>query len=243
MKLSVVILTKNNQDTIEYAIKSSLFANEVLIIDSGSTDKTLEIAKKYGVKIIYQEWLGYSKQKQFGVNLAKNDWVFVLDSDEEITKELQAEIVDVLKKTKFQGYYIKRRNIYFGKELKFGLYPDAHIRLFNRQFGKFNNRDVHESVIVNGKVGRLKSCFLHRAYANIEDCIEAFNRYSTLGAKGNNFKAIFSANWTFFKIYFLKLGFLDGWHGYIVARLYREYTFWKYIKDKKATLSNTHQSR
>jgi len=241
MKLSIVILTKNNQDTIEYAIKSSLFADEILIIDSGSTDKTLEIAKRYNVKIIHQEWLGYAKQKQFGVDMAKNDWVFVLDSDEEITKELQKEILNILQNPKHKGYYIKRKNIYFGKMLNYGLYPDSHIRLFNKNFGKFNDREVHESVIIKGKVGKLKKYMIHRAYATIEECIDSFNRYSTLGAKNNNFKAIFSANWMFFKIYILKLGFLDGWHGYIVARLYKEYTFWKYIK--KPTPSNIHLSK
>ena len=113
------------------------------------------------------------------------------------------------------------------------MYPDYSIRLFNKTKAKFNERDVHESVVCNCKKGYLKNHLKHLAYESIEEFIQKQNRYSSIGAKKNRFKAIFSPFWTFFKLFFLKLGFLEGWDGFIIARLYAEYTFWKYIKDKK----------
>jgi len=237
-KLSIIILTKNNENTISYALESSKFADEIIVIDSGSSDKTLDIVKSFDVRLIEQEWLGYSKQKQLGVDLAKNDWVLVLDSDEEITNALKIEIENTLVNPKKDGYYVPRKNIYFGKMLNYGLYPDRHIRLFNKTKGSFNGRDVHESVKINGKVGYLKNHMIHYAYTTIDECIDKFNEYSTLGAKNNLFKRLISPYWIFFKMYILKLGFLDGWHGFITAKLYKEYTFWKYTKADKRFQTN-----
>ncbi len=237
-KLSIIILTKNNENTISYALESSKFADEIIVIDSGSSDKTLDIVKSFDVRLIEQEWLGYSKQKQLGVDLAKNDWVLVLDSDEEITNALKEEIKNTLVNPKKDGYYVPRKNIYFGKMLNYGLYPDRHIRLFNKTKGSFNGRDVHESVKIDGKVGYLKNYMIHYAYTTIDECIDKFNEYSTLGAKNNLFKRLISPNWIFFKMYILKLGFLDGWHGFITAKLYKEYTFWKYTKADKRFQTN-----
>ncbi len=229
-KLTGIILTKNNENTIEMAIKSLLFADELIVIDSGSTDKTLDIVKSFNVKLIEQEWLGYAKQKQLGVDLAQNSWVFVLDSDEEITQKLQDEIKQTLKNPTKDGYFVSRKNIYFGKLLNYGLYPDRHIRLFNKTKGKFIDRSVHESVKVDGKIGYLKNIMIHYAYDTIDECIDKFNEYSTLGAKNSLFKRIVSPYWIFFRFYILKLGFLDGWHGFITAKMYKDYTFWKYVK-------------
>jgi len=229
-RLTGIILTKNNKNTIKSAISSLMFADEVIVIDSGSSDGTLEIIKSFNVKLVEQEWLGYAKQKQLGVDMAKNSWVFVLDSDEVITDELREEIEATLKNPSKDGYFVPRKNIYFGKMLNYGLYPDRHIRLFNKEKGGFINRSVHESVKVDGKVGYLKHNMIHYAYESIDECIDKFNEYSTLGAKNNLFKRIFSPYWIFFRFYILKLGFLDGWHGFITAKLYKDYTFWKYTK-------------
>lgn len=232
-KLSVVIITKNEEKFIADAIKSAKFADEVLILDSGSDDETINIAKNLGARVEYQKWLGFGKQKQKAVKLAKNEWVFVLDSDERITPELRDEIINELENPKFDAYFTARLNNFWGKDIKhLGLYPDYSIRLFNKNKAKFNDRDVHESVECNCKKGYLKTYMIHLAYESIEEFITKQNRYSSIGAKNNKIKAIFSPFWTFFKLYFIKLGFLDGWDGFVIAKLYSQYTFWKYVKSK-----------
>jgi glycosyltransferase involved in cell wall biosynthesis len=232
-KLSVVIIAKNEEKFIADAIKLSLFADEVLVLDSGSSDKTCEIAKNLGARVEYQKWLGFGKQKQKAVELAKNKWVFVLDSDERITKELKEEILSELKNPKFDAYFTPRLNNFWGKDIKYlGLYPDYSIRLFDKTKARFNDRDVHESVECNCKKGYLKNHMKHLAYESIEEFITKQNRYSSIGAKPNRLKALISPFWTFFKLYFIKLGFLEGWNGFVIAKLYSQYTFWKYIKDK-----------
>ena len=232
-KLSVVIITKNEEKFIKDAILSASFADEVLILDSGSSDKTCEIAKSLGARVEYQKWLGFGKQKQKAVNLAKNKWIFVLDSDERITNELKEEILKEIKNPKFDAYFTPRLNNFWGKNIKrLGLYPDYSIRLFDKTKASFNDNNVHESVECKCKKGYLKNHMIHLAYESIEEFITKQNRYSSIGAKPNKLKAIFSPFWTFFKLYFIKLGFLEGWNGFIIAKLYSEYTFWKYIKDK-----------
>ena len=231
-KLSVVIIIKNAEKHIKNAIQSALFADEILVLDSGSTDKTCDIAKELGAIVEHQEWLGFGRQKNKAVELASNDWVFVLDADEQITEQLKDEIIQTLKKPISDGFQIARLNNFFGRDIKTcGLYPDYTIRLFNRKKGLFNDLPVHESVQIQGKVSKLKNHMTHMAYETIEEFIAKQNRYSSLNPKKRSlFKALLSPLWTFFKLYFIKRGFLDGKHGFIIAVLYSQYTFWKYIK-------------
>jgi glycosyltransferase involved in cell wall biosynthesis len=231
-KLSIVIITKNEEKFIFDALKSAIFADEVVILDSGSEDQTCNIAKKIGARVEQQAWLGFGAQKNKAVELADNDWVFVLDADERITPELRDEIISTLKNPKFDGYRIARLNNFFGKYIKTcGLYPDYSIRLFNKNKGKFNDVAVHESVQINGRVLSLKNHMIHLAYETIDEFKVKQKRYASLShKKRNRLKALISPIWTFFKLYFIKLGFLDGWHGFIIAKLYAQYTFWKYIK-------------
>lgn len=232
--LSIIILTFNSQKYLNEVLESAKFADEILVIDSGSTDKTEEICSKFNAKFIYQPWLGFGKQKKFGVNLSQNEWVFVLDSDEIITKNLKDEILKTLENPKFMAYKVARLNFFFGNAIKkMGLYPDHSVRLFNKNFANFNERDVHESVEFfkkNMAFGTLKNYFIHNAYENIDEFIAKQNRYSTLGAKKNILKALFSPSWTFFKLYIIKGGFMEGWQGFVISKLYSQYTFWKYIK-------------
>ena len=231
-KLSIVIITKNEEKFISDAVNSSIFADEVLVLDSESTDKTCNIAKEIGARVEQQAWLGFGAQKNKAVELADNDWVFVLDADERITPELRDEIIFTLKNPQFDGYRIARLNNFFGKYIKTcGLYPDYSIRLFNKNKGKFNDVAVHESVQINGRVLSLKNHMIHLAYENIDEFKVKQKRYASLShKKRNRLKALISPVWTFFKLYFIKLGFLDGWRGFIIAKLYAQYTFWKYIK-------------
>ena len=231
-KLSIVIITKNEEKFIFDALKSAVFADEVVILDSGSEDQTCNIAKKIGARVEQQAWLGFGAQKNKAVELADNDWVFVLDAGERITPELRDEIIFTLKNPQFDGYRIARLNNFFGKYIKTcGLYPDYSIRLFNKNKGKFNDVAVHESVQINGRVLSLKNHMIHLAYENIDEFKVKQKRYASLShKKRNRLKALISPVWTFFKLYFIKLGFLDGWHGFTIAKLYAQYTFWKYIK-------------
>ncbi|MDB2590013.1 glycosyltransferase family 2 protein, partial [Candidatus Thioglobus sp.] len=223
---------KNEEKHIKNAIQSALFADEILVLDSGSIDKTCDIAKKLGARVEHQEWLGFGCQKNKAVELASNDWVFVLDADEEITEKLRYEIIETLQSPISNGFYVARLNNFFGRDIKTcGLYPDYTIRLFNRSKGFFNELPVHESVQIQGQVSKLKNHMTHIAYESIDEFIQKQNHYSGLSPKKRNIlKALISPFWTFFKLYFIRRGFLDGRHGFIIAALYSQYTFWKYIK-------------
>ncbi len=239
-RLSIVMITYNSERYLKESLGSALFADEVLILDAGSQDNTLEIARALGAKVYQEPWRGFGRQKQRAVELARNDWVFVLDSDEIITEELKREILGVLQNPEYDGYLVPRLNYFFGKPVKrCGLYPDYSLRLFNKKSGRFTEDPVHERVVINGKIGKLKNHMLHYAYESVEEFIEKQNRYSTLGAKPSKFKAIISPFWTFFRLYFLKLGFLEGWRGFLISALYSQYTFWKYAKDR-SNGENTH---
>ncbi|MBC8552305.1 MAG: glycosyltransferase family 2 protein [Candidatus Brocadiales bacterium] len=231
-QLSVVIISHNEEKFIADAVKSALFADEVLVLDSGSTDDTCTIAKKLGAKVIHQDWLGFGMQKNKATELAKNDWVFVLDSDERITLELQSEILSTLNNPMTDGYYVARLNNFFGKSIRYcGLYPDYTIRFFNRKKGKFNDVTVHESVQMSGDTGKLKNHMLHLAFDTVEEFYNKQKKYATLSQKKKNLiKAFISPIWTFLKIYIVRLGFLEGWYGFIIAKVYAQYTFWKYYK-------------
>jgi len=230
--LSVVIITKNEEDFIEDAIKSVQFAEEIIVLDCYSEDLTCEIAEKHGAKVFKKSWLGFGEQKNFAINLASNNWVFVLDSDERITNDLKNEIIEILINPKFDGYKVSRLNSFFGKNIKTcGLYPDYSIRLFNRLKGKFNNAPVHESVKVNGKTSKLKNHMLHLAYDNVEEFIQKQKLYADLSIKKKSLlKSIVAPCWTFIRLYFFKLGILDGKHGFLISKIYALYTFWKYSK-------------
>jgi glycosyltransferase involved in cell wall biosynthesis len=230
--LSVVIIAKNEEKFIGDAIKSAGFANEILILDSDSTDGTCKIAKQLGARVENQVWLGFGPQKNRAVDLATNDWVFVLDSDERISPKLRSEIQITLNNPSSDGYFVGRLNNFFGKYIRTcGLYPDYSIRLFNRTKGKFNNVPVHESVQIDGKVNKLNNHMIHLAYDNVDEFIAKQKLYSELSQKKKNvFKALMSPCWIFVKLYFFKRGFMDGWHGFVIAKIYAQYTFWKYIK-------------
>ena len=253
--LSVVILTLNSEKYLAEALKSCEFADEVVVVDSGSQDATEQICAGFkNVKFHKQKWLGFSAQKQLGVDLARNRWVFVLDSDEVILEPLRDEILQILQRPEFCAYEVARANIFFGKEVRtMGLYPDCTVRLFDKTRAEFDGREIHEKVVLKSTVktdeqtsadaanltspkngiGRLKNHFKHYAYDSIEQFIAKQNRYSSLGAKGaksSKFKAVLNPAWTFFKLFFLKGGWREGWRGYVIARLYAQYTFWKYVK-------------
>lgn len=238
-KLSVVIITKNEEKNIERCLISVLWADEIVVVDSGSTDNTLEICENYNCKIIKTEWLGFGLTKKLAVNSAINDWIFSIDADEKVTEELHKQIQCILEAPKENGYNVRRNSFYLGKKISHcGWNRDYPLRLFDRRKGNFNNKLVHESVVLGGKRAKIKSPLLHYTYPTIESHLNKINLYSSLGARQLAAKkkkitlveAACRGKLKFFKMYFLQLGFLDGKAGFILSLNSGYGVFLKYLK-------------
>ena len=265
MNLSVVIITFNEEANIGRALASvqPLVADgkgEIIVVDSRSTDRTVEIAKSFGAKVFIEEWKGFAAQKNSAVDKAAGDWILSLDADEELERHMDRLILHITSEWKPQpkqgllaamgrpstppdanGYSIRRRNKFMGRWIEHGgFWPDPKLRLFRRGAGRFESRLVHEDVHVEGKMGRIKSgAIIHHSYPTLSDYIEHMNRYSSLGAemvvaKG---KVRFSVSnialrplATFIYNYFFRLGFLDGREGLLLHLYHAVYVSWKYAK-------------
>ncbi|MCK4980243.1 MAG: glycosyltransferase family 2 protein [Candidatus Delongbacteria bacterium] len=239
-KLSVAIITKNEENNIMRCLKSVSWVDEVVIVDSGSTDKTIEKCNEYNCKVIESEWLGFGKTKQLAVDNCKNYWVLVLDADEEISESLKVKIEEILINPKHSGYRIKRNSFYLGKMIKYcGWDKDYTLRLFDKNKGKFNDKLVHESVkIEDENIGIIKEVMLHYTYPSISLHMSKIKMYSELGAKDLIKKghsscianAVLRGILKFFKMYFIKLGILDGKIGFILCVNSSFGVYLKYLK-------------
>ncbi len=239
LPFSAVIITRNAAAQIEPCLQSVAFADEILIVDSGSTDATLGIARRYGARIVQQEWLGYGKQKEFATRQAKNDWVLSLDADERVSEELRQSIRETLVAPRFQAGRLARRNRFMGRWLRHGEgYPDWSLRLYHREHAHWSDDPVHEKVITDGKIITLMGDLLHESEQGIADYLTKQNRYTTLqaealyraGRRANPFKLILSPVFRFIKFYFLRLGFLDGVPGLVHIFIGCFNSFSKYAK-------------
>lgn len=243
MKISVTFITLNSEKTLKPVLEAISWADEIVLVDSGSTDKTLEIAQKFKAKIVHRAFDGYGSQKNFATEQASHDWILSLDDDEILTPELQKEIQNLdLKNTEYQGFKIPRSLIFLGKLLRFsGEYRRLTLRLFNRKYGNWNAEYVHESVEVKGKIGTLKNQILHDSYRDLTDYFNKFNKYTSLGARtlaergktASSLKIISRFPTTFFKIYLLKGSCLDGYAGFMWALLTAINPVVKYAKLKE----------
>jgi len=241
-KISAVIITKNSERLIADVLKSIQWCDEIVIVDSGSADNTLEICKKYNCQIFHREFNGFGEQKNFAVNQASNDWILSIDADEIITDELREEIKFRLADDteKYSGYYIPINLFFFGKLLNFGGSKiKRKLRLFNKKYGNFNLNKVHESVELSfGKIGQLKNKMLHYSYASISDYFVKFNSYTDIAAeellKKNKFKnfcaIVIRFPVEFLKRYILQLGILDGRAGFVWCLFCAFYPVVKYLK-------------
>lgn len=186
MGISAVVITYNEEANIGDCLESISWTDEIIVIDSGSTDKTVEIAKKYTDKVFMHEWSGYSAQKNHGIRLTKEDWILSIDADERVTYDLKKEILANLGSKSFNGFYMPRRSYFLGKWLKYsGWYPDYQLRVFRKSDGKFNERVVHEGVKVSGDIGYLDSDLIHFPYGNLTHYFEKFNEYTDLSSKNS----------------------------------------------------------
>ena len=237
--LSVVIVAKNEERTIGRVLDAvSAVADEMLVVDSGSDDKTIEIANEKGALVVHQDWLGYAGQKNFALSLAKSDWLLSLDADEIMTPEAVAEVKEIASGEtagKCDGYKIPRV-LYIGEHpvRHGGFYPDAQLRLIQNGKGKFRDRMVHERIFVDGAVGDLKHPMLHYSYRNVDEFTKAMDKYARLSAaeykqdgskkwRANPLNELLHPLWTFFARYVLRLGFLDGKLGFELNLIYSNY--------------------
>lgn len=240
MKITATIITLDEERNIQRAIESLRCSDEILIVDSGSVDRTVELAEKLGARVIEAGWRGYSGQKNWAAEQASNDWILSLDADEALSEALEAEIWNLKKNgPRADAYTMPRLAKYLGRWiLHSGWYPDRKVRLYNRRKAKWVGEFVHERVEVAGQIGHLKSNILHFTCDSLSEHVKSLERYTTLAAQGlvarkapiGWLQMIFDPPWTFIRSYFLQLGFLDGLEGIIIAYMASFYTFLKYAK-------------
>lgn len=240
MGLSAVVITYNEGRNIKRCLDSVKWTDEIIVVDSFSTDKTKVIARNYKTKIFNLKFLGYSKTKNFGIRKAKNEWILSIDADEVVSDSLKKEILHKIRRTNLNGFYVPRKVFFLNKWINHcGWYPDYQLRLFRKKSGRFDEEKlVHENVNVAGKVGYLKNDLLHFSYRDLNQYFAQFNKYTTLAAlnmaKDNKsfslFKLFFNPTFTFFKMYVMKSGFLDGFAGFTICFMSSFYNFVKYIK-------------
>ena len=237
--ISVVIITKNEEHNIERCLKSVRWANEIVVIDNGSTDRTMDICRKYNCVIKETDWLGFGTLKKMAVDTAKYDWIFSIDSDEEVSEQLKDKILSTLENPTCNGFRIKRESFYLGKKIRHcGWQRDYQLRLFNRKFGNFNDKPVHESVNISGTVGKIEAPLYHYTYPTVQSHIEKMNRYTELGLDlliekkktASIGGAVLRGLAKFFKMYILQLGFLDGKIGFVLCYNSAFGVYLKYLK-------------
>ena len=238
-KISVTIIVLNEEAKIGDCLKSLDWADEIIVSDSGSTDRTVEICESYGAAVYSDAWEGFGKQKNLCAERAKNGWVFNIDADERVTPGLREEILSAVKNSRKNGYCIPRKNHFAGTWVKHcGWYPDYCLRLYLKKFGSFSERMVHEAVQLQGSKGYLKNPLIHLTYSCVAEYKTRAERYSDLGAKemyangrrARSTDATLRPLFTFFKMYIIRLGFLDGALGFKLSKLYAGYTRDKYEK-------------
>ncbi len=243
--LSVALITLNEAANLPRALASVRWANEIVVVDSGSTDATLEIACAAGARVLTESWKGFAAQKNSAIGHATGDWILSLDADEEVSPELAREIQSLLAgEPAFAAYRIPRLNHFLGRPLRHGGYwPDPKLRLFRRGAARFQEQPVHETMRADGPVGQLKGHLVHHCYPTLDDYIEHMNRYSTIAAQALvdsgragqswlwlKWNAVLNPAATFLYNYVIRLGFLDGRAGLLQHLNHSIYIHWRYAK-------------
>ncbi len=241
-KISAIVTTKNEEHNIVNALKSVSFADEIIVVDSFSTDKTVELAKPIATKIFQRKYDSPSKQKNWAMQKVKFEWIIILDADEIVTLKLQEEIKKILKnQSGFDGFWIKRENYFMNKKVKFsGWQGDKVIRLIKKDKCKYNNKKVHEEIIDNGNIGELKNKLIHNTFNNKKDYLKKIERYAKWQAEDYQkktgkitlFHTVLKPTFRFIKHYFIQMGILDGYVGFTISLYQSKAVFlrYKYLK-------------
>jgi glycosyltransferase involved in cell wall biosynthesis len=240
MKISATIITLNEERNIPRAIESLRCCDEIVVLDSGSTDRTVEVASKLGARVVEEGWRGYAGQKNAAADQASNDWILSIDADEALSESLDGEVWRLKKEgPQYDAYTMPRLAQYLGRWiLHCGWYPDRKIRLYDRRKARWAGDYVHESVRTSGRVGHLNANLLHFTCDSLSEHLKTTDRYTTLAAqeivsrkeKVGMRRLIADPAWAFVRTYFLQRGFLDGLEGLTIAHMAALYTFLKYIK-------------
>jgi len=240
--VTCVVITKNEEPNIQDCLRSAQWADELIVVDAESHDKTVELARACGAKVFVRPWPGFGLQKNFGMGQASSDWILILDADERVTEDLREEVRTCLKQWRPGSpvaYRIPRRNFFYGAWVRgAGVYPDYQVRLFRRGLAQYNDVAVHENLIVDGEIGTLVGHLDHHTERRIQDHFKKFGLYTTLAAQ-EKAKTVRSVHWSdlivrplvvFVKTFVLKQGSSDGVNGLIVCVFASMYTFVKYAK-------------
>jgi glycosyltransferase involved in cell wall biosynthesis len=240
MKISATLIACNEERKIARAIESLRCCDEIVVIDSGSTDRTIEIAKNLGARVVESAWPGYAKQKNLAAARAANDWILSLDADETVSEALEGEIWQLRKNgPACDAYTMPRMAQYLGRWiLHSGWYPDRKVRLYDRRKAEWEGDFVHESVTVNGTVGHLSSAILHYTCDSLSEHLKTIDHYTTLAAQELVARKhvvgwgdlVLDPVWTFLRTYVVQRGFLDGFEGLAIAYMAATYSFLKYAK-------------
>jgi glycosyltransferase involved in cell wall biosynthesis len=239
LPLSVVIITLNAGAQVAPCLASVGFADEIVVVDSGSADDTVAVAARHGARVERKDWMGFGRQKQHAVSVARHDWVLCLDADERVSERLALSIREALAAPRYRAYRMSRRNRFLGRWLAHGEgYPDWTVRLFHRAHAGWSSDEVHEVVITTVEVGRLDGDLMHESAEDVATYLTKQNRYTTLhakllfeqGVRGGYARMAFSPLVRFFKFYVMRLGFLDGGAGLAHTLIGCNNTFQKYLK-------------
>ncbi|MGA0557341.1 glycosyltransferase family 2 protein [Larkinella sp. VNQ87] len=242
--VSAVMITYNSARILPDVLKALTWCDEVVVVDSGSTDQTLAIAQRFGCRVLHRDFDGFGTQKGYAVCQARNPWVLVVDADEVVTDELRAEIQQRLAdveagKLNVRGFEVPISLIFLGRLMRYGgEYKMPHLRLFDKRFGNYNTARVHEDVVLNAPVGRLTHHMLHDSYGSLHEYFEKFNRYTTAGARdlqsrgkrGSVVQVVFRLPLTFLKEYVIKQNFRNGYPGFVWSLFSAMYPVVKYAK-------------
>ena len=239
-RLSVIIITRDESKRLRPCLESVAFADEIVVVDSGSTDDTVEIARSAGARVTQTlDWPGFGPQKNRALDLATGDWVFSIDADERVTPALRASIESAISEPRWDAYTVGRLSSFCGQFMRHsGWYPDHVLRLVRRGSARFSDALVHEKLETSAAVGHLEGALLHESYADAEAVLQKMDRYSSAGAqalrlkgvRGSLGKALGHGTWAFLRTYLFKYGFLDGRLGFVLALSNAQETYYRYLK-------------
>lgn len=237
--LSVILITKNEAANIRDCLQSVAWADEIIVVDSGSTDDTVAICREFTPHVHVRDWPGFGIQKNRALDYASKEWVLSLDADERVTPELRAELEEAMRSGAAEGYEIPRLSSFCGRFMRHsGWYPDYVLRLFKRGTARFSDNLVHERLILQGRTARLQSNLLHYSFNDLESVLRKMDQYSTAGAQMQKQRgrkvtligAVLRGMWSFVRSYIIRGGILDGQEGFMLAVSNAEGTYYRYVK-------------